>query len=880
MNDCSDHSRPDASCCSRPSAPGERHWRHLWPWAFAGLSVTLALCVIAIEVRRLTGTASASATAANGEWWQSSALLAALMAGMVLTATAVVLVQQRLSQRDDREEGRRELRGIAQALAEMAHDPRSAWRALRENNVIDGHALWDADGRLVDFSGFLGRHIPHLADWREPSVRQLTSALVDGGHLTLPPGLDRDQTVEVYCTLHDQVPGLREMRMSDGQTYMARTADLGEGRLATIYTNITELQHPRADLLRSDAFRQVFDQAPAAKLLLDADLRPRAANRAFAALLGHSLDAVARLGWRGLLHPEEASDTAPWSAGIHRLVNAQGETVRVTLAAQRLENEHGAESGRLLVTLNDVTARWEAEEQQRLNSTVLDRLAVAVLAVDRGGRIAYGNQAARLLFQWSSTILPGTAVERLLGSAVRAALDDDTAELETEGTTWNGTAFPAQVALTRLDDAGPLAGGSILIVTDLTPRRALDLQLMHSARLATLGEMAASIAHEFNQCLHVIRLSSEAVQLDIADKRIDSERLAKRAENILGQVDRLTEMVTHMRAISRRENHDKQPFSPQAAVESALRMVEPLLKADGIRVVRQCGVEGLAVLGHQVRLEQVLLNLLNNGRDAIRDRFRRQGNTGGTLTITGDTYATLGGQQRLRIAVRDDGTGIATGVGEHIFEPFVTTKDGGNGLGLGLSISRGICTEMGGSLTFGNVEGGAEFVIDLPVATGAECTAAAHESASAADHAPCWTDDGTDGADDEDLRDERRILLVDDEALSVLMVAEFLNRQGYVVDTAYDGLEAYELCRTHVYHAVVTDIRMPRMTGRELIVKLAELQPGTPVIVVTGHLKESNAADLGNNVVALLAKPFQLQDLREQLLRLDRVHEERQEEGV
>jgi len=99
------------------------------------------------------------------------------------------------------------------------------------------------------------------------------------------------------------------------------------------------------------------------------------------------------------------------------------------------------------------------------------------------------------------------------------------------------------------------------------------------------------------------------------------------------------------------------------------------------------------------------------------------------------------------------------------------------------------------------------------------------------------------------------------------------------VDTAYDGLEAYELCQNHVYDAVITDVRMPRMTGRELIAKLADLQPGTPVIVVTGHLKESNAADLGDNVVALLAKPFQLQDLREQLLRLERNNEERQEEG-
>ncbi|MCR6631574.1 MAG: ATP-binding protein [Magnetospirillum sp.] len=123
------------------------------------------------------------------------------------------------------------------------------------------------------------------------------------------------------------------------------------------------------------------------------------------------------------------------------------------------------------------------------------------------------------------------------------------------------------------------------------------------------------------------------------------------------------------------------------------------------------------MLGHQVRLEQVLLNLLNNGRDAIRDRLRREGSGGhaeGCIAITCDGGV---GEPRMRIIVRDNGTGVEQAVGEHIFEPFVTTKNGGAGLGLGLSISRGICTDMGGSLSYRNVADGAEFVIELPAFT-------------------------------------------------------------------------------------------------------------------------------------------------------------------
>lgn len=845
--------------------------RALWPWLLAGLCLALASWVLVMEFHHLVAGLGDDPA---DEWWHSHAALAAQVSSMILCAAALIIVHQQHLARAGRDASDLQLHGIAKALASLDQDPRSAWRALREEKVIDGHALWDAEDRLVDFSGFLGRYIPHLADWRTPTARQTISAMLDSGAMAPLPGLSREQTLDAYCQLRRQIPGLRELRMTDGQIYLARNVDLGQGRLATIYSNLTDLQRPRSGLAGSDAFRLAFDQAPTAKLLLDANGAPRAANRAFTQLFGHTTHAVSALGWHGLLHPEEPSDLPPWSVGVYRMRTADGAERRIALSSRPLVDDLSDAPGDLLISFEDVAARLETEDRRRVEATVLEQVSVPVLAVDRLGRVAHGNQAARTLFQWGDSVLPGTPVERLLGGAARTALNDGTAEVETEGSTWTGTAFPAHVAIARLDESAPLPGGAVLAVTDLTARRSLDLQMMHSARLATLGEMAASIAHEFNQCLHVIRLASEAVQMDIGDGLLDPGRLAKRADNILSQVDRLTEMVTHMRTISRREGQDKQVFSPQTAVDSALRMVEPMLKADGIQVVRQGRLDGVRVLGHQVRLEQVLLNLLNNGRDAIRDRFRRDGNTGGTITVTCAQHPEL---PRLCIRVRDDGTGIATAVGCHIFDPFVTTKDGGKGLGLGLSISRGICTEMGGSLSFENVEGGAEFTIDLPLATDCGPLPACAPADVPPPPAPCAAE--TDDEDEDDTSSGRRVLLVDDEALSVLMVAEFLCRHGYVVDTAYDGLEAYGLCQTHVYDAVVTDIRMPRMTGRELIAKLADLQPGTPVIVVTGHLKESNAADLGDNVVALLAKPFQLQDLREQLLRLEHNDEERQEEG-
>lgn len=122
--------------------------------------------------------------------------------------------------------------------------------------------------------------------------------------------------------------------------------------------------------------------------------------------------------------------------------------------------------------------------------------------------------------------------------------------------------------------------------------------------------------------------------------------------------------------------------------------------------------------------------------------------------------------------------------------------------------------------------------------------------------------------DDEGTGATPRILVVDDEALSVMMVGEYLSGHGFVVDQAYDGQEALEKCQDQIYDAVVTDIRMPRLDGHALIARLETLQPGTPVIVMTGHLTAARAEELGPNVAEILPKPFDPAMLRDRLARL------------
>lgn len=829
-----------------------RHEPALWPWLAGGGGATAIVSIALVsQVSALP-------------WWQGHAPLA-LVSGVSLTVLAVILAHHRRALARTRNESRRRLQTMAQALDRLESDPMSAWRMLKDQDVIDGHAAWDAEDRLVSCSGFLSRYLPQLKQWHAPTGRQIVTALVDSGLLHLDGESDRQHAIDAYCRQRQQIPGLREFRMVDGQRFMARTTSLGDGRHVTIFTNITELKRIGYDRAVPDqAFRDAFTSTNAMLVLLGADAVPVAVNPAFTNTLGYSLKQLQATGWPGLLHPDEGRPGAPWLPGPHRFITADGAMARVVVRINPVRTTiEGMPAGLTLVSIDDVTARGETEDRLRLQAALLEGVGSAVLAVDGNGRVVYGNPAAASLFQWSDTVLVHTPIDQLLGESIRDAIVAGTTAAESEGVTWSGCRFPAQVAIAPLPDSSGAAAGAVLVVADLTQRRALDLQLMHSARLATLGEMAASIAHEFNQCLHVIRLSAEAMQLDLdGTTPLSPHGIVKRSDTILDQVDRLSEMVLHMRTISRREGVAKQTFRPQAALDSALRMVEPLLRVDGIAMVRQGALGEALVLGHQVRLEQVLLNLLNNARDAICERFRTKGNTGGTVSVT---CAIDTGNGRLRIAVRDDGVGVLPAMSGHIFEAFFTTKQEGSGCGLGLSISRGICAEMGGSLSFTAHDPGAEFTIDLPLAGKVAAAASIHPPTPAA--APA--DHGTNTDDDDDFTRERRVLLVDDEALSVMMVSEFLERQGYVVDAAYDGQAALEKCQSQVYHAVITDIRMPRMDGHELIARLENLQPGTPVIVVTGHLKERNAATLGANVLALLEKPFQLHDLREQLLRLE-----------
>ena len=243
------------------------------------------------------------------------------------------------------------------------------------------------------------------------------------------------------------------------------------------------------------------------------------------------------------------------------------------------------------------------------------------------------------------------------------------------------------------------------LLTEITAERELRAKAIASSRLATLGEMAAGIAHELNQPATTIAVASDVAVLEL--EAGDPARLAsarQRMGEIARQIMRMRDIVDHLRAFSRPDEGGAQRVSLTDAVKGAVALAGGALHTAGVRVVLDVAPDLPPVRGRLSALEQVLVNLLGNARDAMAE------------TATEDRVVEITARhdnpvREVWIAVRDRGSGLPPGVAERVFEPFFTTKPVGEGTGLGLSIAHGTIRGLGGSITIANRDGGGAEVL-------------------------------------------------------------------------------------------------------------------------------------------------------------------------
>ncbi len=242
------------------------------------------------------------------------------------------------------------------------------------------------------------------------------------------------------------------------------------------------------------------------------------------------------------------------------------------------------------------------------------------------------------------------------------------------------------------------------LTKEIAERKSAQAQIIQASKLSTLGEMATSVAHELNQPLNVIRLAAGNVLRKISKGNIEPEYLSGKLNRIEMQTERAAAIIDHMRMFGRKADETAAKIDPRTVISNALGLMGEQLRLLQIEVVTEIPEKCSSIMGHIIQMEQVIINLLTNARDAIENHH---GEKKITVRIVGENG-------NVQITVEDTGGGIPENVIERVFEPFYTTKELGKGTGLGLSVSYGIIRDMNGSIEVENTGAGAKFTITLP----------------------------------------------------------------------------------------------------------------------------------------------------------------------
>jgi len=377
---------------------------------------------------------------------------------------------------------------------------------------------------------------------------------------------------------------------------------------------------------------------------------------------------------------------------------------------------------------------------------------------------------------------------------------------------------------------GGIVASVIGTIQDVTETQAMERKLELAKRIGSLGRVAATIAHEFNNVMMGIEPFAEMIR-----------RLAADDAKILQAAERISVSVRRGQRVTEEILRFTQPAEPELRgvdLREWLRDLGPELRAlaGSVRVSIKLPDSPVYIACDAAQLQQVVTNLLLNARDASPE--------GSEITIT---LARVG-RENAELTVRDEGTGVPSNALEHIFEPLFTTKR--TGTGLGLSVARQVVTRHGGSIEVTNVAtGGAEFRIVLP-ATKARPSAASPQPQRTALHL-------------------RRILLVEDDDLVSAGLTALLEMEGMAVLVISRGRHVVEAVESFEPDAVILDLTLPDIDGVEVFRGLRRLWPHLPVVFSTGHGGSAElATELSGAHVELLRKPYEIGELLSALQRV------------
>ena len=483
----------------------------------------------------------------------------------------------------------------------------------------------------------------------------------------------------------------------------------------------------------------------------------------------------------------------------------------------------------------------------------VDQSLELVIITDPAGAIEYVNPAFEGITGYSGKEVAGQTLGILKSDQQPGELYEEMWDTVLSGNVFrgivtarkkNGDAFIIEQVTTPLLDEQKQITHFISTARDITDRRRLEAELQQVQKIEALGRLAGGVAHDFNNLLMVISAYSE-LTLD----RLPAESpLRHNVSEILTASRRAADLTHQLLAFGRKQVQSLQVLDLNSLLERINRLL-PRLIGEDIRLNFIPGDELGKVKADPVQIEQVIMNLATNARDAMP--------RGGTLTIETanlmldedyvQNHSVVAKGEYVLLAVTDSGVGIAPEHVARIFEPFYTTKASGKGTGLGLATVYGTVKQSGGYIwVYSELGLGTTFKIYLPLVEGKE-TQDSKTAGSAKCPYGCET-----------------LLLVEDEAAVRDGERDFLVRQGYRVLTAQNGQEAIRVSREHQgpIHLIITDVVMPEMGGAELAQQLSGERPGVKVLFMSGY---AESAVLARGEIdtkrCFLQKPFSLRAL-------------------
>jgi PAS domain S-box-containing protein len=645
----------------------------------------------------------------------------------------------------------------------------------------------------------------------------------------------------------------------------------GSAYVLAIAREIGERKNAEQALRASAAqYRAIFDSVADGMVLRDADFRVVDVNQAYVAMSGNAREEVigqvqltfqlpdAQREVRALHARALAGETVQFDAPARR---RDGRIVQLELRGVPIQHE-----GRphVLYVGRDVTGRKAAEDRLRaseeqyraiFNATdealVLRDAEFRIVDVNRAYEQMSGYTRAEVVDSDGLTFSAPDNLERRLAQH-RRALAGEQVNFEVEGRSKDGRPFTVEVRLVPIQYRG--RPHVLQIGQEVTARRAadaeraqLEAQLRQAQKMEAIGHLAGGVAHDFNNILQGI-LGNLTLAAD-RQAELGDARLGKYLERAHHSAQRARELIAQLLTFSRGQRGARRPVSLPDLVRDASKLLRSTLPTTiDLRLSMAATVPELEL--DAVQIEQVVLNLCINARDAMRGAGAIRIGLAAPAAISGVCASC---RQKVEgsyveLQVRDNGPGIPQKVMDRMFEPFFSTKEVGRGSGMGLSLAHGIVHEHGGHILVDSLPyERTKFRVLLPApeapAHGARAPGSAAGRASPAG-----------------LRLAGRVLVVDDEQAIREFMADLLGGWGLEVAVLADGAQARDAIAAEPgrYDLLITDQTMPQLTGLALAREVSRLRPGLPVILYTGYAEDLSPQELrAAGVRELVRKPIE-----------------------